>query len=250
MTQLNRVGNLLHRSWWIVLLESSAFGLAVIGPWLWIQFRTQPTANQFFFTARREIPKYGFINVTLGSQVEESLGASELFNGHFINVRSQRVSVFAANWKPGQGDLGSVGHTPEKCWVGTGFKIVPYGGPSQMFISIAGIQIPFQCRVFKHSDLAVPEITLWAACIDGQWDEIPYEPPLEPVEHDGSALNRFQEIKASYRNRWAFFRERLLFRSNLAARKQVVRFSTPLTTDWQPALVELSAFAKLWLEPN
>lgn len=167
---MKRVRNSLNRAWWTVLFKLSVFGLAVIGPWLWVQFPTRPPANNFLLTPRQQIPKYHFINVPLASQVEKILGASDLFNGHFISVRSQRVSVFAANWQPGQGDLASVGHTPEKCWVGSGFELVPYGGPSQLSISVGGIQIPFQCRVLKHSDLAVTEITLWAACIDGQWN--------------------------------------------------------------------------------
>ncbi len=204
-------------------------------------------------TARREIPNYRFVPVDLGSQVEKSLRATELLNGHFIDVRSQRVSVFAANWQPGQGDFGSVGHTPEKCWVDTGFQIVAYGQPSQVSISIGGRQVSFQCRVLKRSDLESPEITLWAACIDGLWDgipyDIPYQPPLEHSEDNYNFRNQFRHLLVLSNNRWEFVCNSVLSRPNYAARKQFIRFSTPLTTEWQPALVELVAFAGRWLEP-
>ena len=153
-----------------VFLQLTAFGLAIISPSIWFQSHTRPPENQFFLFARREIQAYRFIPVQLGARVEKSLSATELLNGHFIDAYSQRVSVFFGNWQPGQGDISSVTHTPEKCWVGTGFQIVEYGGPAQVTIPIGGRQISFQCRVLKRSDLGTAEITLWAACIDGLWD--------------------------------------------------------------------------------
>jgi hypothetical protein len=185
----------------------------------------------------------------LDTQTKKILEASELFNGHFLDARSNRVSVFAADWQPGQGDLDSLGHTPEKCWVGTGFQIVPFGGPSELSILVGRRQIPFQCRVLKHSNLAAPEITLWVACIDGQCDGIPYQPPIQQIEDSYAVRAQYLTLLPSYKNRWAFFCERLLLRSNPAAHKQFIRLSTPMTTEWQSALVELAAFANRWLEP-
>jgi len=221
----------------------------VISPWLWIQSRTLLPEDQFFLSVGHEIPGWRFSPVTLDTQTKKTLGASRLFNGHFLDARSNRVSVFAADWQRGKGDLDSLGHTPEKCWVGTGFKIVPFGGPSQLFISFGGRQIPFQCRVLKHPDLAAPEITLWVACIDGQCDEIPYQPPLLPIENSYTLRAQYLTLLAAYKNRWAFLSDPLVFRSNPAARKQFIRLSAPMTTEWQPALVELAAFAKRWIEP-
>jgi hypothetical protein len=116
-------------------------------------------------------------------------------------------------------------------------------------ISIGVRQISFQCRVPKHSDLAAPEITLWAACIDGLWDGIPYEPPLDKIKDAYTVRDRFQNLLGSYKNRLEFICDRKLFRPNYTARKQYIRFSTPLTTEWQPALAQLIAFAHQWLEP-
>jgi hypothetical protein len=118
---------------------------------------------------------------------------------------------------------------------------------------MGGRRIPFQCRVLKHPDLPTPEITLWTACIDGRWDDIRYEPP--PVEIDGtySVSGSLLTLLVSYKARWIFFCERIrliLFISDPTASKQFVRFSIPLTTEWQPALAELEAFAHQWLEPQ
>ncbi len=250
LTFLEQVGHPRHYVWLRVFFQLTAFGWAVISPRIWIQSYTRPPGNPFFLNARREIQDYRFISVPLGPRVEKILSTTELSNGHFINARFQRVSVFFGNWQPGQGDTSSVTHTPEGCWVATGFQILPYDGPSQLSISIGGRQIPFQCRVLKHSDLATPEITLWAACIDGIWNGLPYKASLEQIEDSHTVLDRLQHILVQYKNHWKFFCDSVLFRSNPAVRKQFIRFSTPLTTEWQPALGELVSFANRWLEPS
>jgi hypothetical protein len=241
----NRFHYLLNCVWLKHFLELNAYGLAIILPWLWFQSHDRNPEKKFFLTARNEIQGWQFVPIGLGVQAERSLGATELLNGHFVGADSQRVSVFAANWKPGQGDFSSVEHTPEKCWVRTGFRIAAHEVPSQIFISIAGRQIPFQCRILSHSNLANPEITLWAAC--GRWDEARYEPPQDQMERASTVQNQFRILMASYKNLWAIFRERISFRINPLARKQFIRFSTPMTKQWQQGVVELAAFGERWL---
>lgn len=240
-----------QRVWRTVFIPLIVFGLAVLGTRFWIQFRTRPPENPVYLTARHEIPGYRFVPVALGSQVEDTLATTNLFNGHFFDQRSQRVSVFAAHWQAGQGDGGTLfGHTPEICWLGHGFRTVRHGEPSQVFIPMAGRRIPFQCRVLKHPEQPTPEITLWAACIDGRWDDIPYGPPPNQTEGEATIRTYLQGVGRTLATRLASVRRIVQnpFASN--ARKQFVRFSIPLTTDWQPALAELEAFAHQWLEPQ
>jgi hypothetical protein len=234
----------------IFFFQLIAFGLAIIGPWLWLRSDDPNHENQFFLTARHSIQGWQFVPVHLGVQTQKNLGAAELFNGHFTNGCLQRVSVFSANWQPGQGDFSSLGHTPEKCWVEAGFRLAAYDGPSQICMSIGGRKIPFQCRILNHPNLGSPEIALWAACIDGQWSGIPYEPPPEQMDDAHNVPNQIRRAVASYNSRWAFFRNRVFNRLNPAARKQFIRLSTPLTAEWRAAIIELGAFADRWLEPD
>jgi hypothetical protein len=100
LTLLEQVGHLRYYAWLRVFLQLTLFGLTIIIPWMWFQSHGRPPENRFFFNARREIPDYRFIPVSLGSLVEKNLSATELFNGHFINARSQRVSVFLVIGNP------------------------------------------------------------------------------------------------------------------------------------------------------
>ena len=91
---------------------------------------------------------------------------------------------------------------------------------------------------------------MWAASIDGRWDDIPYGPPPNQTEGDATIPNYFHEVGSLVATRFNGIR-RLIERPYApTSRKQFVRFSIPLTTEWQPALAELEAFAYQWLEPQ
>jgi hypothetical protein len=227
------------------------FGLAVVGTALWAWIPRPPPRDPVFLKARQEIPGYRFQPIPLGQQVAETLATPNLLNGHFWDARSNRVSVFQASWQPGQGIGANIfGHTPEICWVGAGFRTLHLGEPSQVALSFSDRSIPFQCRILKHPDLATPEITVWAACLDGHWDDIVYGSPPDLTQ--GSAtLSAY--LQASWRTvvtRVGSIRRSVKHPVTQNARKQFVRFSHPLTTDWQTALADLERFAQLWLEPR
>jgi hypothetical protein len=185
----------------------------------------------------------------LGSRIAETLATTNLFNGHFFDSHSNRISVFEAQWQAGQGNGGNLfGHTPEICWAGQGFRTVRFGEPSQVFLSLAGRRIPFQCRVLRHPDLPTPEITLWAACLDGRWDDILFGPPPNLNDEAATVGTYLQEVGRTFTTRWASVRRLVQQPYTVGARKQFIRFSMPLHTGWEPALVELERFAQQWLD--
>ena len=227
------------------------FGVAVLGTGLWIRSQTRPPHDPLFLTARHQIQGHQFQPVPLGSRVAETLATTNLFNGHFFDSRSNRVSVFEAQWQAGQGDGGNLfGHTPEICWAGQGFRTVRFGEPSQVFLSLAGRRIPFQCRVLRHPDLPTPEITLWAACLDGRWDDILFGSPPNLNDEAATVGTYLQEVGRTFTTRWASVRRLVQQPYTVGARKQFIRFSMPLHTGWEPALVELERFAQQWLDPR
>lgn len=227
------------------------FGVAVLGTGLWIRTQTRPPQNPLFLTARHQIPGHQFQPVPLGEMVADTLATTNLFNGHFYDSHSNRVSVFEAQWSAGQGNGGNLfGHTPEICWAGQGFRTIRMGEPSQVFLSLAGRRIPFQCRVLRHPELPTPEITLWAACLDGRWDDILFGPPPNLNDEAATVGTYLQEVGRTFTTRWASIRRLVQNPFTIGARKQFIRFSIPLHTGWESALVELEHFAELWLDSS
>ena len=226
------------------------FGLAVLGTWIGVQSRIRPPQNPVFFIGRTEMPGYRFQSVPLGQQVAEMLATTRLLNGHFFDSRSNRVSVFQADWKDGEGDGNALGHTPEICWVGGGFRTVRQGEPSQVLVELAGHRVPFQCRILTHPGLPTPEITLWAACIDGRWDDVLLGPPADMGKPDTTLRSYVRDVGRTLSTRWAAVRRVALQPFAISGPKQFIRLSLPVTHEWPSALADLERFAQAWLVPT
>jgi hypothetical protein len=226
------------------------FGLAVLGTWIGVQSRIRSPEDPLFFARRSEVPGYRFQEVPLGQRVVEVLSTTQLLNGHFFDARSNRISVFQADWKAGDGDGGTVfGHTPDICWVGGGFRTVHLGESSQVFIELAGHQVPFQCRILTHPGLPTPEITLWAACIDGRWDDVLLGPPADMGKPDFTLHFYLLDLKQKLSTCMAALRRLALHPLAVSGPKQFVRLSLPVTDGWTAALADLEKFAQAWLVP-
>jgi len=225
------------------------FGLAVVGPALWAWVPRPPAGNPVFLKDRQEIPGYEFQAIPLSQQVVKTLATSDLLNGHFWDAGSNRFSVFRASWQPGQGTIdNAIRHTPEICWVDAGFRILNLGAPSQVTLDFSGQPISFQCRILKHPALAAPEITLWATCLDGRWDVNQQGPPANPPGGSVTVFTHLRDVWTIIVTQDISLRQSREQAFTQHVRKQFLRFSIPVTTDWQAALTDLERFGQLWLE--
>jgi hypothetical protein len=225
------------------------FGLAVLGTWLGVQLRIRPSETPLYLAGRTKMPGYWFQAVPLGQQVAEKLATTRLLNGHFFDARSNRVSVFQADWKAGQVDGSALGHTPEICWVSGGFRTICLGEPSQVFVELGGQRVPFRCRILTYPGLPTPEITLWAACIDGRWDDVLLGPLADMRTPDTTLRSYVRDVGRTLSTRWAFVRRVALQPFPVSGPKQFVRLSLPVTDGWPAALADLENFAQAWLVP-
>jgi hypothetical protein len=238
------------RAVWARWVPLGVFGSAVLGAWIGVQSRIRPSDNPVFFKGRTEMPEYRFQAVPLGHQVSEMLATTQLLNGHFFDSRSNRVSVFQADWKAGEGDRDNVlGHTPEICWVGGGFRNVRLGEPSQVFVELAGYRVPFRCRILTHPGLPTPEISLWAACIDGRWDDVLLGTSADIGKPDTTLRSYLRDVGLTLSMRWSAVWRVALHPFADSGPKQFVRLSLPVTHDWRISLADLESFAQAWLVP-
>ena len=235
---------------WYRWVPMGLFGLAVLGTWIWVNSRIRPSENPLFFTGCTAMPGYQFQAVPLGEQVAKILATTRLLNGHFFDSRSNRISVFQAEWKAGVvNDDRVLGHTPELCWVGAGFRTIHLGEPSRVFVELAGHRVPFECRILTHPGLPIPEITLWAACIDGQWGDYSLGPSADIGKPDTTLLSYMRDVGRTLSTRLAALRRLVLQPGAVSGPKQFVRLSSPVTDGWTAALADLEKFAQAWLAP-
>ena len=227
------------------------FGAAILVSKVWFACHVKRTEAPMLLQLNLEIPNYNYKLDPLESRVARALGTSNLLNLHFLGQSSNRFSVFLAEWPPGQEHGGALFvHTPQICWVGAGFRRVHKGETTDWPIIIGGRKIPFQCCVLSHPNLKVPEIVLWAACIDGNWSDAVYVFPRDLIVGDEPVRDRIKKSANIIRTRITAFIGIIANPPPTKACKQFVRISMPLTTDWRSGLAELETFVHQILLPR
>jgi hypothetical protein len=236
-----------HKIRWLLFF---LFLICTLGPSMWSMVNSNKLSKnqQIFCFPKRSLDNYKYFPVHLEDAVSESLGTTNLLNGHFFDYESNRVSVFVATWLPGEGTIGNIfAHNPEVCWVAAGFQTQHLGEVDILQITNSGKTIPFQCRILKSPSMRYPEITIWAICIDGKWDELEFGSPpnmqTEIATVEDYVKAAFRSIKVR-----AIAVHRLLAQpTSMNCHKQIIRISKPLDSTWTDAINKLSLFLEEWL---
>lgn len=200
------------------------------------------------FFEERQISGYNFRSINLGQQQQKSLGTSNILNGNFSDINSNRVSVFKARWNSQEGSGEELYHTPDICWVLQGFKQISVGEDSWVDLNFHGEIIRFQCRVLHHPDQPTPEIVLWAACVNGCWDTLSYSRAPLPLSSYNGFIDYLNGSRLDLNLKCNYIRSRIVNPLTHGAAKQMVRVSKPLSGDWRRAVLELQEFINQWLE--
>jgi hypothetical protein len=185
-----------------------------------------------------------------------------------------RITIFLASWpaKSKQPML-ILGHTPDICWTSSGWKPVDLGQPKQITLNLprpganvpevegsaldirnavpnttshgavtpeAGFDIrlapsdpsaslPFECRVFESFGGTSRELAVWCTLIDGQALAATADRGESPASRLPPSV---QARLTSLDQLWRATRHRLPVRGA----KQFVRFSMPVTDNWEMTL--------------
>lgn len=223
----------------VALLAAVALG----GPWAWFNVAAPQPEGGLRLEARTELPGYSFRPDPLTTEVLGLLATTNVLNGTFANsAQGRRVTVFKADWLPTEG-VGKtvVNHTPDVCWVNSGWRPVDAGQPEAQVFHLSGRDVPFECRVFEAPDRS-REIIVWCTLVNG-------EPQTEPLRFRGDARSggRWQAAMNLSRLAIGRFLARVERRYPATGYKQFYRFSTRLEGDPQAALRKLGDFAGEWI---
>ena len=265
------------------------------------------TSPGIWLTARTNLPGYTFVSEPVSDAVKETLGTTNILSGTFYRTEdgdrkseirnqttrvgdanlvltsdirpphsvlrplaSDRITVFLATWSAeSKKPLLMLGHTPDICWTGAGWKPIDLGQPRQVLIDLPTTEgrsqrsepasdvrhlssgtdlrppssrpLPFSCRAFESPDRTTRELAVWCTLIDGQplTDSIPSErASVQVVTSDAhvrmTILDRL--LRAT--------RQRLPVRGE----KQFVRYSMPMNGDWQMTLEQSKSLVPFHLQ--
>lgn len=164
-------------------------------------------------------------------------------------LASDRITIFLATWSAeSKKPLLMLGHTPDICWTGAGWKPIDLGQPSQVLIELpipegrrqrseVGDQsrslpsvlrppssrpVPFSFRAFEAPDRNRRELAVWCMLVGGQ--------PLGSTAPE-NGQNTSHSLRAIRRNMATQFWDATKNRLPVRGAKQFARYSAPILGD-------------------
>jgi hypothetical protein len=221
--------------------------------------KTDTAAVTQWLQVRTNIAHWKFRDIAVDKSAERLLVADRLHNGEFIPVSTNRrpglpVRVFAA-WrlKEDPREIGLFVHTPDRCWVQSGWSIESTA-PEIVQTPVHGRDLAFERRIFQFHGQR--ELVYFTGLVGGQ--TLPYR-----LDHNLSVSRRVVAAGAQDKDRvqkanrwndsllWQRVMESFASRRPLLGPKQFLRISTPLDDgDLAAADRRIREFLPLWLEPE
>jgi hypothetical protein len=238
-----------------------ALAALVVGIWVFPRFwytRLDPASATQWLGTRTNLAGWNYRAVAVDQSAERLLVADRLENGEYVQAAKEHrgrdpIRVFAA-WrlKEDPREIGLFVHTPDRCWVQSGWDIEA-SAPETATVSVHGRDLVFERRIF--SNRGQRELVYFTGLVAGQ--TLPYR-----LDHNLSVSRRVvsegarETERTTKANRWndsLLWRrvaESFLSRRPLLGPKQFLRISTPLDGGEAAADRRLREFLPLWLEPE
>ncbi len=238
-----------------------ALASLVVAIWVFPRFwysRVDPASATQWLDARTNVAGWKYRAVAVDQSAERLLVADRLENGEFLAESKDRwerdpVRVFAA-WrlKEDPREIGLFVHTPDRCWVQSGWDIEA-SAPEVVTVPVHGRELAFERRIFANRGHR--ELVYFTGLVAGQ--TLPYR-----LDHNLSVSRRVvakgvgEAERITKANRWndsLLWRrvvESFLSRRPLLGPKQFLRISTPLDGGEAEADRRIREFLPRWLEPE
>jgi len=276
------------RSKWPLLIFGAFFCTCLVGAWAWFNIPiSKPHAppHVIWLTGRTSIPGYTFVDEPLDDKTRSALGADAVINGKFVPTGpggddsrvKRRIQVYLGSWRYNNNGGGTaIPHTPDICWIGTGWKAVAGNwqagriyvsvpvntwaldfsqayDPAPSSVSLPKTEVrsqllPWEFRTFQAPDSSSFELVAWVMLFGGQVFSENDEFKLASHDLNHSVLRNTS--RSGVAGRWLAANHSLsLTARGMKARgsKQFARISVPVGDDWLEALQEIRRFAPEWI---
>lgn len=228
-------------------LLAGLFLLATGGAWAWYHVAPRQFPVSYRFQAGEQVKGWRFRAEPVAPTAVETLATTNLFNGTFTSDRGERVTAFMGTWDADNKEqMSVVGHTPDVCWVGAGWRPIALDHPDKLPLRLGSEVIPFEARTFQAPGSGHLELTVWCTLVSGQVFEETgrFVPPADAGDAPRKAL---QAEGARHTLKSKLFKV-VSDRIPGSGSKQFVRFSTAIQGDWKPAFERLQQFGEQWLQ--
>jgi hypothetical protein len=222
------------------------FAASVMGSWAWFNVGVNRAIGpQYTFTVQSTIPGFEFRSHRLDPRIVEILSTTNLVNGLFRNkTNGQEVRVLFGSW-PEEAVKGKtlINHTPDVCWINTGWKARQGEQPDQVGITFGNLVLPFESRSFESPDGHNVEFVIWCTLVNGYVMPEPtrFGPSTGGLRYIAVTLNMG---RLAISRLWHRVRNRLPARG----RKQFLRLSVAEQGDWRRCLESLQLCVTNWIE--
>ena len=214
----------------------------VVGSRLWFSKPPEAAGGTFVAHVATNLAHYSFKPVPIDENAMETLATTNIVNGDF-RKGTTRITAFAADWMSKQAQqMSVVQHTPDVCWIQTGFKAVDMGQPGMVRLQFGTNQIGFECRVMVPPG-GRPELTLWCTLLNGR----PIEEGFRFSNADLMKETGGQTKLSSRIRGFNMLLGALRTRTRADGTKQFLRLSTSVERSWKDSLAELQDFATEWV---
>lgn len=236
-----------------VLLPPLALAVALAVVWVFPSFwyTNRGSAPRQWLAERTELPGWKYRPVPVDQSAEKILVADRMVNGEFKSGAGAEVRVFSAKrYDEKANEIGLFIHTPDRCWIDSGWRMEPESEPTVRLIELHGMRIQAERRIYRYGELR--ELVYFFGLQDGQ--PLPYR-----LDHylstgrrssgGGEASRDF--IRATDLHFWGRLWDSFKSRREVRGPKQFVRISTALgAEDVRAADERLEKFLHEWLVPG
>ena len=242
------MANLPRKAWILPIALCLVIGALWIFPKIW--YSQAPTQKSMWFAERTSVPGWDYTSVPIAESAERILVADRTVNGEFKRG-NEAVRVFSAKrYVEKSNEVGLFVHTPDRCWVESGWKIEPTA-PDVVEMTVHGVRLLVERRIFEFR--GARELVYFAGLVGGQ--PLPYR-----LDHNLSVGMRtaFKDsavsgtaARASDAHFWQRLWKSFASRSELLGPKHFIRISTPIRGgDAAAADKVLQDFVAHWLAPG
>lgn len=228
---------------------SALLGVLWVFPNFW--YTRSGEEKPIWFSERSQVESWEYSSTPIEKSAERILVADRTVNGEFTR-EGYAVRVFSAKrYQEKSNEIGLFVHTPDRCWVESGWKLEA-AAPDIQEVTVHGVRLALERRIFRFG--AERELVYFCGLVGGQ--TLPYR-----LDHNLSvgARTALQQngpangavARASDAHFWRRLWTSFASRRDLSGSKHFIRISTPVQGEEIARADErLRSFLAQWLVPG